>query len=145
MVKDYYTTLGVLEEASLDTIKKAFREKAQELHPDKNTSPHAKQDFQELVEAYDILSKPEKREAYNAILKTQRNRNSVIVDTPAEHEFKTYQKEAEQKSRTYSHTSWVDFIALDLVADAGFDLLFTGGEDIIDGVGDILGDIFDLF
>ena len=66
MSRDYYDVLGVARNASDDEIKKAFRQKAKQYHPDAN--PHdsnAEARFKELNEAYEVLSDEEKRSAYN--------------------------------------------------------------------------------
>lgn len=64
-VRDYYSILGVPPSASESEIKKAFRKLAVRYHPDKNTSLEAKSVFQEINEAYDVLSDPEKRGRYD--------------------------------------------------------------------------------
>jgi molecular chaperone DnaJ len=63
--KDYYEVLGVAKDASADQVKKAYRKLAQQYHPDKGGGPEAEKKFKEINEAYQILSDPEKRKAYD--------------------------------------------------------------------------------
>lgn len=63
--KDLYEILGVSRDASEDEIKKAFRHRARELHPDVNDSENAEEEFKELNEAYDVLSDANKRAQYD--------------------------------------------------------------------------------
>ena len=66
MPSDYYDVLGVDSNASQDEIKKAYRKKAMEYHPDRNPDdPEAEQKFKQASEAYDILSDPETRQRYD--------------------------------------------------------------------------------
>ncbi|TCP15498.1 molecular chaperone DnaJ [Crenobacter luteus] len=64
--RDYYEVLGLAKNASEDEIKKTYRKLAMKYHPDRNPDSHeAEEKFKEVKEAYEMLSDPEKRAAYD--------------------------------------------------------------------------------
>ncbi len=93
---NYYEVLGVNKTATQDEVKKAFKKLARKYHPDLNPNdPAAKQKFQEINEANEVLSDPEKRKKYDAY-----GENWKHAD-----EFEAQKKYYQQQNRT-SHTYW---------------------------------------
>lgn len=74
--KDHYAALGLRSSATLADIKKAFRQQASLHHPDRNSAPDAPARFRAVQEAYDILSDPVQRKAYDD------NRQRNLLDSP---------------------------------------------------------------
>lgn len=68
IMPNFYDVLGVSREASEGDIKKAYRSLSLKYHPDRNSDPDAKSKFQEINEAYEILSDSGKRQQHNAEL-----------------------------------------------------------------------------
>ena len=77
-MSEHYAALGLKSDATLADIKKAFRQKASQFHPDRNTAEDAPARFREVQEAYDVLSDDDKRKAYDD------NRRRNLLDDPAE-------------------------------------------------------------
>jgi molecular chaperone DnaJ len=63
--RDYYALLGVSRGADQETIRRAFRARAAECHPDVSDDPDALERFRALTEAYEVLSRPETRARYD--------------------------------------------------------------------------------
>ena len=63
--RDYYEVLGIKKNASADEIKRAYRKMAKKYHPDVNKSADAEEKFKEVNEAYEVLSDPDKKAAYD--------------------------------------------------------------------------------
>jgi curved DNA-binding protein CbpA len=74
--RDHYAALGLSSAATLADIKKAFRQKASQYHPDRNTAADAPARFRAVQEAYDVLSDTDKRQAYDD------NRRRNLLDSP---------------------------------------------------------------
>ncbi len=65
-MNDYYQDLGVGRDASAEDIKRAYRRMARKLHPDVNADAEAEDRFKRVSQAYDVLSDPDKRRAFDA-------------------------------------------------------------------------------
>ena len=62
---DYYQILGVTKSSSADEVKRAYRKLALQYHPDRNKSKEAEAKFKEVTKAYEVLSDPQKKQAYD--------------------------------------------------------------------------------
>lgn len=142
MITDYYSILDVDKTANLETIKKAFRTQIVLYHPENNASPDAKQKFDSLIEAFNVLSNKKKRQEYNVILEKSRSNKSIVITQKETHNYKEWQKEAKKKSKKSWESDLTDLLLLDLFFDFGFLSLF---DDFGDNIGDTIGDVFDLF
>ncbi len=65
MSQDLYDLLGVSRDADAEAIKKAYRRLARQYHPDVNPDPESQEKFKEVSRAYEVLSDPQKRSAYD--------------------------------------------------------------------------------
>ena len=75
-MKDHYAALGLSPSATLADIKKAFRQQAALHHPDRNSALDAAARFRLVQVAYEVLSDPTKRKAYDD------NRQRNLLDSP---------------------------------------------------------------
>ena len=73
----YYEVLGVTKDTSQSDIKKAYRIRAMELHPDRNQGKDTTAEFQNLQEAYDVLSNEKLRQQYDADSSIPPNRTTM--------------------------------------------------------------------
>ena len=72
-MKNYYIILGISPQANAEGVRQAFREKAKQYHPDK-TGQEGTSFFQDITEAYEVLSDPNKRSEYNRRLQQEEDR-----------------------------------------------------------------------
>ena len=77
-MKDYYRMLDLQPAATLAEVRSAYRKKASALHPDRNPDPLAHARFQEMQEAYEVLSDPDRRRAFDD------NRRRSLIENPVE-------------------------------------------------------------
>ena len=142
MITDYYSILDVDKTANLETIKKAFRTQIALYHPENNSSPDAKQKFDSLIEAFNVLSNKEKRQEYDVILEKIKSDKALVITQKEKETYKDWKKEAKKKSKKSWESDLTDVLLLDLFFDFGFLSLF---DDFGDSIGDTIGDVFDLF
>ena len=113
--RDYYEVIGVERNASADEVKQAFRRLALKHHPDRNPTnkKEAEERFKEISEAYEVLSDPQKRAAYD-----QHGMSGV------------------EGAFRHGNFTWEDFTHFEDLSD-----LFGGLDDLLSsfGFGDILG------
>ncbi|NIA18322.1 MAG: molecular chaperone DnaJ [Actinobacteria bacterium] len=110
MSKDYYNILGINKSASQDEVKKAFRKKAHEFHPDKKGGDEAR--FKEANEAYQVLGNEKKRAQYD--------------------QFGSSFEQAGARGGSHGFEGFGDF-------SEGFNVNMDDIGDIFGGVGDIFG------
>jgi len=77
-MKNHYAALGLASSANLADIKKAFRQKASQYHPDRNSDAEAPARFRAVQEAYEVLADDVLRQAYDD------NRRRNLLDDPAQ-------------------------------------------------------------
>ena len=142
MITDYYSILSVDINADLETIKKAFRKQIALYHPENNKSPEAKEKFDIIIEAFNVLSNNKKRAEYDIILEKSFSNKPMVITPKEEKTYENWQKEAKKKSKKSWESDLTDLLLLDLFLDVS---MFGVFDDFGDIIGDSLGDVFDLF
>lgn len=99
MSAEHYQLLQVREQASLDEIKKAYRARAKELHPDRNPSPEAQEQFVALTEAYE----------YILAERSGKYKRYVSPFEQAEQAANLRREEAKRKARAYAQMRYEEF------------------------------------
>jgi hypothetical protein len=132
-VKNYYHILNVPESAHNSDIKSAFRRLAKTEHPDVNHKDGSKQKFIEILEAYQVLSNDESRNAYDLRRKHSKLRSEMLMKKEAEYRewFEKYQHHVRQEAKVASEQQFDDFVNSPLyrtamVMNKVYDYIFIG-------------------
>lgn len=145
-IKNYYDILKVESNSNLEVIKKAFRKEIAIYHPENNKTEEAKSKFDDIIEAFDVLSKPEKRKAFDEILNNQKKNIPVVLEQKQEEQYKDWNKEAKKKSKKYRDESLTEILALELLLNVDVvEGLLSETDGLIDGLSDSISDILDIF
>ena len=99
---DLYATLSLHPTATPSQIQKAYRLKARETHPDKNPSPNANEEFRLVSEAFDILSDPKKKRAYDE----QRRREQRMKEEQKRREQRAKEEQRRREERRRQAEQW---------------------------------------
>jgi hypothetical protein len=118
-IKNYYLILGVTRNATLDDIKRTFRDKAKKYHPDVCKLPDAHQRFIEIGEAYEVLKDTNTRREYDVLLdevskstqNTYKNANTYeYTENNTYNDFNNTQQKAKAQAENYATMNLEDLI-----------------------------------
>lgn len=110
---DYYKILNITENATLEEIKKAFRELAKNYHPDKNKSKDASLKFREVFEAYEILKDKITKNIFDERRRKFYNNTNSEFENEKYSQNETYdsvKKEANKRAEYFSRMTFDDFL-----------------------------------
>ena len=110
---DHYKILNIPENATIDDIKKAFRNLAKEFHPDKNKSIDANTRFREIFESYEILKDKITKEIFNEQRKKYYKTSNTDFNPENEPIYDAYdfvKKEASRKAEYFSRMTFDEFL-----------------------------------
>ncbi len=134
-MKDYYKILGVHPSAHAADIKRAYRKLALLYHPDKNPDPTAERYIKEINEAYDVLSDPEARQAYD--LRRTNPLHDILQHTQTTHRDPAYRGQSPNRPKRksenekmfelmveyHAHAKWMVIVAFAFCIVLCLDLL----------------------
>lgn len=143
MIKDYYKVLNVSKDSTDIEIKKAYRDLAIKLHPDKNSAPDAHGRFVEVNEAFQVLSVMDTRENYDRLYARSFSSRGESTDI-SEKEFDPIKNKAHGKAEKTAAMDFTLFISEFLTEVVGSGLrtgVMDGVGTVIKGTGEILGDV----
>ena len=83
---DHYEVLGVEPTATLNEIKRAYKSRSKQLHPDRNPNPKAKEMWHKVVKSYELLMSETKKDAFDEYVVKKRNSSKSLQDDKSEYE-----------------------------------------------------------
>lgn len=87
--QNYYELLGVSQDATQEEVKKAYKMKAKQYHPDVNQNPNATAIFQSITAAYEVLSDLSLRQKYDNELRKENRDNTFTTESSSQAEYTT--------------------------------------------------------
>lgn len=111
-MKNYYHILNIPENAHNSDVKAAFRRLAKTEHPDVNHAEGSRQKFIEILEAYQVLSNEQSRNAYDIRRRRGNVRSQMLMKKEADYRvwFEKYQQHVRQEATTASEQQFDEFV-----------------------------------
>lgn len=121
VLKNYYKILNINKNASKEEVKSAYRKLAKVMHPDVNKASDAKEKFQELAEAYEILYNDSSRKAYDDLI-----RSCMQKSPSAREKYQNFRQNEQRKAREQAQKYY--YMSLDEVLTAATKTLLHGAK-----------------